>query len=85
MCQVLLSQKTDVEDRGSKGDRTPLMEAAYRGHLDIVRLLLAYKADVNAQVVAIKPVPKADEVAPPETGTYQKTKISDAAILTFVE
>lgn len=38
-----------VEDRGSKGDCTPLMEAASAGYVDIVRLLLAHGADVNAQ------------------------------------
>jgi len=46
---VLLALKSDVEDRGTKGDRTPLMEAACGGYLDIVRLLLAHKANVNAQ------------------------------------
>ena len=51
MCneQVLLALKCDVEDRGSKGDRTPLMEAASGGYLDVVRLLIAHKAQVNAQ------------------------------------
>lgn len=38
-----------VEDRGSKGDCTPLMEASSAGFVDIVRLLLAHGADVNAQ------------------------------------
>jgi len=47
--QVLLALKSDVEDRGTKGDRTPLMEASCGGYLDIVRLLLAHKANVNAQ------------------------------------
>ena len=39
----------NVEDRGSKGDCTPLMEAASAGHVDIVKLLLEYGADANAQ------------------------------------
>jgi ankyrin repeat domain-containing protein 17 len=39
----------NVEDRGIKGDCTPLMEAASAGHVDIVRLLIAHNADVNAQ------------------------------------
>lgn len=39
----------NVEDRGIKGECTPLMEAASAGHLDIVRLLIAHGADVNAQ------------------------------------
>ena len=39
----------NVEDRGSKGDCTPLMEAASAGHVDIVKLLIDYGADVNAQ------------------------------------
>jgi len=39
----------NVEDRGIKGDCTPLMEAASAGHVDIVSLLIAHGADVNAQ------------------------------------
>ena len=39
----------NVEDRGSKGDCTPLMEAASGGFVDIVRLLLQHHASVNAQ------------------------------------
>lgn len=39
----------NVEDRGIKGDCTPLMEAASAGHVDIVKLLIAHSADVNAQ------------------------------------
>lgn len=39
----------NVEDRGIKGDCTPLMEAASAGFVDIVRLLIAHGADVNAQ------------------------------------
>lgn len=39
----------NVEDRGIKGECTPLMEAASAGHIDIVRLLIAHGADVNAQ------------------------------------
>lgn len=39
----------NVEDRGIKGDCTPLMEAASAGHVDIVKLLIAHGADVNAQ------------------------------------
>lgn len=38
-----------MEDRGIKGDCTPLMEAASGGHVDIVRLLLLHHADINAQ------------------------------------
>ena len=41
--------RANVEDRGIKGDCTPLMEAASVGHVDIVKLLLAHGADVNAQ------------------------------------
>jgi ankyrin repeat protein len=47
--QVLLAMNANVEDRGIKGDCTPLMEAASAGHVDIVRLLIAHNADVNAQ------------------------------------
>lgn len=47
--QVLLAMRANVEDRGTKGDCTPLMEAASAGHVDIVKLLLAHGADVNAE------------------------------------
>lgn len=39
----------NVEDRGVKGDCTPLMEAASAGHMDIVNLLISHGSDVNAQ------------------------------------
>ena len=38
----------NIEDRGIKGDCTPLMEASSAGHVDIVSLLIAHGADVNA-------------------------------------
>jgi len=41
--------RANVEDRGMKGDCTPLMEAASAGHTDIVKLLISHCADVNAQ------------------------------------
>ena len=44
----------NVEDRGIKGDCTPLMEAASGGFVDIVRLLILHGADVNAQSSAGK-------------------------------
>ena len=47
--QVLLAMRANVEDRGMKGDCTPLMEAASSGHLEIVKLLISHGADVNAQ------------------------------------
>ncbi|GAB6028256.1 hypothetical protein CHUAL_002439 [Chamberlinius hualienensis] len=49
LAQVLLAMRANVEDRGIKGDCTPLMEAANAGHLDIVKLLITHNADVNAQ------------------------------------
>uniref|UniRef100_A0A914X8U4 Uncharacterized protein n=1 Tax=Plectus sambesii TaxID=2011161 RepID=A0A914X8U4_9BILA len=49
LAQVLLAMRTNIEDRGSKNDCTPLMEAASAGHFDIVKLLLAHGADSNAQ------------------------------------
>jgi len=39
----------NVEDRGAKGDCTPLMDAASAGYGDVVRLLYANGADVNAK------------------------------------
>ena len=47
--KALLSMRANVEDRGMKGDCTPLMEAASAGHVDIVKLLIQHGADVNAQ------------------------------------
>ena len=47
--QVLLAMHANVEDRGNKGDITPLMAAASGGYVDIVKLLLVHCADVNAQ------------------------------------
>ena len=52
--QVLLAMRANVEDRGIKGDCTPLMEAASGGYVDIVKLLIAHEADVNAQSSAGK-------------------------------
>lgn len=49
LAQVLLAMRANVEDRGIKGDCTPLMEAASAGHVDIVKLLINHNADVNAQ------------------------------------
>uniref|UniRef100_A0A8C5X9D9 Ankyrin repeat domain-containing protein 17 n=1 Tax=Malurus cyaneus samueli TaxID=2593467 RepID=A0A8C5X9D9_9PASS len=49
LAQVLLAMHANVEDRGIKGDITPLMAAANGGHVKIVKLLLAHGADVNAQ------------------------------------
>ncbi|XP_068908725.1 ankyrin repeat domain-containing protein 17 isoform X12 [Tenebrio molitor] len=49
LAQVLLAMHANVEDRGIKGECTPLMEAASAGHLDIVKLLVKHGADVNAQ------------------------------------
>ena len=41
--------RANVEDRGIKGDCTPLMEAASGGYVDIVSLLIQHGADVKAQ------------------------------------
>ena len=46
--------RANVEDRGIKGDCTPLMEAASGGYVNIVKLLIANGADVNAQSSAGK-------------------------------
>ncbi|XP_011496279.1 PREDICTED: ankyrin repeat and KH domain-containing protein 1-like [Ceratosolen solmsi marchali] len=48
LAQVLIAMNANIEDRGIKGDCTPLMEAASAGHVDIVSLLIAHGADVNA-------------------------------------
>uniref|UniRef100_A0A2K6GZ63 Ankyrin repeat and KH domain containing 1 n=1 Tax=Propithecus coquereli TaxID=379532 RepID=A0A2K6GZ63_PROCO len=49
LAQVLLAMHANVEDRGNKGDITPLMAASSGGYLDIVKLLLLHDADVNSQ------------------------------------
>ena len=49
LAQVLLAMNANVDDRGSKGDCTPLMEASSGGYIDIVKLLLEHTADVNSQ------------------------------------
>lgn len=46
--QELLSQGVNVNMRGGDGN-TPIMEAAYGGHLDTVRLLLDHGADLSAK------------------------------------
>lgn len=56
--QVLLAMHANVEDRGIKGDITPLMAAANGGHVKIVKLLLAHGADVNAQSSTGKEAPE---------------------------
>lgn len=49
LVHILLSKKANVDDRGIKGDCTPLMGAASGGHVDIGKLLIVHGADVNAQ------------------------------------
>ncbi|UJR22944.1 hypothetical protein I4U23_025971 [Adineta vaga] len=39
----------DIDDRGTKQDCTPLMEACNAGHYEIVELLLKHNANVNIQ------------------------------------
>jgi len=49
---MLISMKANIEDKGVKGDCTPLMEAANAGYVDIVQLLIVNGADVNAKSTA---------------------------------
>ncbi|XP_035703978.1 ankyrin repeat domain-containing protein 17 isoform X5 [Folsomia candida] len=49
LARVLLAMGANVDDRGSKGDLTPLMDAASQGHVEIVKLLISHGAEVNAQ------------------------------------
>ncbi|CAK9297911.1 unnamed protein product [Gordionus sp. m RMFG-2023] len=49
LVQVLLAMNTNIEERGIKGDTTPLMEAASGGYMEIVKLLLEHDADPKAQ------------------------------------
>ena len=39
----------DVDDRGTKGECTPLMEAANAGNIELIRMLCDNGADVNAK------------------------------------
>lgn len=50
--QILLAAGANVDDRGVKGDCTPLMEAASAGNVDIINLLIEHHADVNAKSAA---------------------------------
>jgi ankyrin repeat protein len=45
---LLLRKKADVDARTNFGE-TPLLLAAFQGHIDVVELLLAKNADVNAR------------------------------------
>jgi ankyrin repeat protein len=47
VAEVLLTSNADVDARANSG-HTPLHFAAVNGHIDVVRLLLARKAEVNA-------------------------------------
>jgi len=48
---MLLEYGSDVNDPGGQhcGGITPLHDASQNGHLNVVRLLLQYNADVNAK------------------------------------
>ena len=51
LVHVLLDMRQPVDDRGAKGDLTPLMAAASGGHEEIVRLLLHHLANPNLQTL----------------------------------
>ena len=45
---LLLDAEADINTKSHNG-RIPLQEAVKNGHLNVVRMLLGTKADVNAQ------------------------------------
>ena len=49
LSEMLIVLGIGVEDRGTKGDCTPLMEASSGGYVQITRLLIQNGADVNAK------------------------------------
>ena len=49
LVELLLEMNASVEDRGGKGDCTPLMEASMNGFAGIVKLLLRHGANTNTQ------------------------------------
>jgi len=57
--QYLIDIQVDVEVRGGRGGATPINIAAFRGHLDVVKLLLQagadpYKRDVATNMNAVQ-------------------------------
>ena len=76
--------RANVEDRGIKGDCTPLMEAASGGYVDIVRLLIAHGADVNAQSSAGKIILNL-ELSPQELVSQMKCWGTQCWLLQFRE
>jgi ankyrin repeat protein len=50
--RLLLEAGADPDRTGSE-DFTPLMAAAMNGHVEVLRLLLARGADVNARALAV--------------------------------
>jgi ankyrin repeat protein len=47
--EAFLNEGANVNAKGKESNRTALMWASLRGHLDVVRLLLERRADVNAR------------------------------------
>lgn len=47
--EALLNSGAGIEARGGQSHRTPLIEAAYNGRLDVARFLVQRGADVNAR------------------------------------
>jgi len=46
--RFILEEGVEIEARGGRGGATPLNIASFRGHVDVVKLLLEHGADPEA-------------------------------------